>query len=110
MAGPPKVLKIAVTADGRLTADGRAVTIEELTPILPDLAKSNGKVWHYREAAQAEPHPNALRVVSSPRSPTIPTLWTTKADQFHADEHATVDDLTIRMQRTGKHYAQSRHR
>ena len=87
MAESPKVLKIAVTADGHVTADGRAVSIEALTPILHDLAKSNGTVWYYREAAAAEPHSNALKVLSAILDHNLPVILSTKPDYSDA-----VDD------------------
>lgn len=87
MAEPSKVLKIAVTADGHVTADGRAVSIEALIPILRDLAKSKGTVWYYREAAGAEPHPNALKVLSAIVDHNLPVSLSTKPDYSDA-----VDD------------------
>jgi hypothetical protein len=87
MAEPSKVLKIAVTADGHVTADGRAVSIDALTPILRDLAKSQGTVWYYREAVGAEPHPNALKVLSAIVDHNLPVSLSTKPDYSDA-----VDD------------------
>ena len=80
MAGSPKILKIAVHVDGSITTDGRAVTVEALVPILRDLAKEKGEVWYYREAAQAEPHPNALRVISLVTDYSLPISLSTKPD------------------------------
>lgn len=84
MAEPPKVLKIAVTADGRVSADGRAVTIDGLAPILRDLAKNKGEVWYYREAAKAEPHPNALKVLSAIVDRNLPVRLSSKPDYSDA--------------------------
>lgn len=94
MAESPKVLKIAVSADGGVTADGRAVSIDALGPILRDLAKSKGEVWYYREAAQAEPHPNALRVLSLIVDNSLPISLSTKPD--YSD---VVDDKGRSVQR-----------
>ena len=80
MAESPRVLKIAVTADGRVTADARPVTIETLAPILRELAKAKGSVWYYREAAAAEPHPNALKVLSAIVEHDLPVSLSTKPD------------------------------
>jgi hypothetical protein len=80
MAEPAKVLKIAVTTDGRVTADGRPVSIDALRPILRDLAKSKGEIWYYREAAQAEPHPYAMRVLSAIVEHNLPISFSTKPD------------------------------
>jgi hypothetical protein len=80
MAESPKILKIAVSTDGRITADGRAVSIEALAPILRELAKSKGQVWYYREAAAAEPHPNALKVLGAIVDHNLPVSLSTKPD------------------------------
>jgi len=80
MAESPKILKVAVSADGRVTADGRVLSIDALGPVLSDLAKSKGEVWYYREAAQAEPHPNALRVLSLIVDNSLPVSLSTKPD------------------------------
>ena len=80
MAESPKILKIAVRADGRITADGRAVNVDSLVTILRDLAKTKGEVWYYREAAQSEPHPNALRVLSVIADYSLPISLSTKPD------------------------------
>src|SRR5436305_11941916 len=79
MAESPKLLKIAVSPDGRVTADGATVSIA-LAPILRDLAKSKGEVWYYREAAQSEPHPNALRVLGVIADYSLPISLSTKPD------------------------------
>ena len=39
MAGPQKVLRVAITAKGEITADGRPTTLEALIPVLRELAK-----------------------------------------------------------------------
>jgi hypothetical protein len=95
MAESPKVLRIAVSADGRVTADGRVLSIDALGPILRDLAKSKGEVWYYREAAQSEPHPNALRVLSLIVDNSLPVSLSTKPD--YSD---VVDDKGRSVPRT----------
>jgi hypothetical protein len=49
MADSRKVLKIAITASGQISADGHPITIEGLIPILRELAKEKGEVWYYRK-------------------------------------------------------------
>jgi hypothetical protein len=53
---PPKILKIAL------------------------LAEHKGTVWSYREAAQTEPHPNALRIMSMVADYGLPISLSTKPD------------------------------
>jgi hypothetical protein len=48
------VLKVAVFADGRLTVDGTAATIQSLQASLRTLSEKHGVVWYYREAGQQE--------------------------------------------------------
>jgi biopolymer transport protein ExbD len=80
MAEPQKVLKVAVAASGQITADGAPTTVEALAPILSDLARAKGVVWYYREAAKAEPHPNALKVLSAIIEHNVPVRLSSKAD------------------------------
>lgn len=80
MAEAPKVLKIAVVASGQITADGAPTTVEALAPILSELARARGVVWYYRDAARAEPHPNALKVLSAIIERNLPVRLASKAD------------------------------
>jgi biopolymer transport protein ExbD len=83
----PKVLKIAITANGQISADGRPTTLDALIPVLRELAKNKGGVWYYREAPQADPHPNAMKVLSAIVDENLPIRLSTKPD--YSD---TVDD------------------
>jgi hypothetical protein len=80
MAESPKVLRIAVAASGQITADGAPTTVEALAPILSDLARAKGVVWYFREAPRAEPHPNALKVLSAIIEHKLPVRLSSKAD------------------------------
>jgi len=80
MADSRKVLKIAITASGQITADGRATTLEALIPILHQLAKDNGEVWYYREAPEVDPHPNAMKVLKAIVDESLPIRLSTKPD------------------------------
>lgn len=64
-ASSPPVLKVAVTQDGGITADGKQTTLEDLVPRLRELATNKGVVWYYRAAPESEPHPNALKVLAA---------------------------------------------
>ena len=75
-----KVLKVAIRADGHITADGRHTTLEALIPILHQLAKDHGEVWYYREAPEADPHPNAMKVLKAIIDEDLPILLSTKPD------------------------------
>jgi biopolymer transport protein ExbD len=57
------VLKIQVFADGTIRAVDAPATLQQLDQILAKHASDGGVVWYYREAAQAEPHENAMQVI-----------------------------------------------
>jgi biopolymer transport protein ExbD len=80
MAESRKSLKIAVTASGQISADSRPITIEALIPILRELAKNKGEVWYYREAPEADPHPNAMKVLEAIGDCNLPFLLSSKPD------------------------------
>jgi len=80
MAHPREVLRIAITANGQISADGRRTTIEELIPILRELAKKKGEVWYYREEPEADPHPNAMKVLAAIVDCNLPVRLSTKPD------------------------------
>ena len=80
IADSREVLKIAITASGQITANGRPTTIEELIPILRELAKKKGEVWYYREEPEADPHPNAMQVLAAIVDCNLPILLSTKPD------------------------------
>lgn len=80
LADSRKVLKIAITASGQITADGRPTSFEALIPILRELAKNKGEVWFYREAPQADPHPNAMKVLSAIVDNDLLILLSSKPD------------------------------
>ena len=80
MADSQKVLKIAITASGQISADGRPTTVEALITILRELAKNKGEVWYYREAPLADPHPNAMKVLSAIVDNNLPVRLSSKPD------------------------------
>jgi hypothetical protein len=80
MADSRKVLKIAITASGQISADRHPITLEGLIPILRELAKDKGEVWYYREAPQDDPHPNAMKVLKLIVDQNLPIRLSTKPD------------------------------
>jgi biopolymer transport protein ExbD len=74
------VMKVAVYADGRITADGRPVVLGALRGAFAQLKKANGSVLYYREAAGAEPHPNAIEVVRAIIEAKLSVSLSTKPD------------------------------
>jgi len=78
------VLKVAVFADGRITADGSVTTIESLRESLKRLAELKGTVWYYREAGHAEPPPHAMMVMQAVVDNRLPIKLSTKPDYSDA--------------------------
>jgi len=80
MGADAPVLKIAVFADGRLTVDGTASTIEALRGSLRDLSEKRGVVWYYREAGQQEPPPIAMEVMKAVVEARTPVRLSSRPD------------------------------
>src|SRR5262249_39043967 len=74
------VLKVAVFADGRLTVDGTASTIETLRESLRSLSEKHGVVWYYREAGQQEPPPIAMDVFKAVLDARLPIRLSSRPD------------------------------
>jgi hypothetical protein len=80
IADSRKVLKVAITAGGQITAEGHPTTLDALIPMLRELAKDKGEVWYYREVPEADPHPNAMKVLEAIVDQNLPVLLSTKPD------------------------------
>ena len=74
------VLKVAVFADGRLTVDGTASTVESLRESLRSLKEKHGVVWYYREAGQQEPPPIATEVMKAVVEARLPIRLSSRPD------------------------------
>jgi len=72
--------KIAVTAKGDVTFDGKPVTIDVLKERLADLKKRSGEVWYYREAGRREPPAQAMQVIKLVADNRLPVSVSTKPD------------------------------
>ena len=74
------VLKVAVFADGRLTVDGTAATIQSLQASLRTLSEKHGVVWYYREAGKQEPPPIAMDVMKAVVEARLPIRLSSRPD------------------------------
>ena len=72
--------KIAVTANGTVSLDGAAITLDGLKAKLADLKKRNGVVWYYRQAASGEPPAQAMDVIKLVIDNQLPISMSTKPD------------------------------
>lgn len=84
MSSSGPVVKIAVFADGRLTIDGSAATVESLRASLKHTAEAHGTVWYYREAGQREPPPIAMQVMQAIVEARLPVRLSSRADYSDA--------------------------
>ena len=89
--------KIAVTAEGVVSFDGAAVTLDGLKSKLVDLKKRNGTIWYYREAARSAPSTQATEVLNLIARSRLPISLSTKPD--YSD--VVFPDGTIRPRALG---------
>jgi hypothetical protein len=78
-AGAP-IIKVAVFADGRITADGQPATIDSLRESFKTLAQKKGAVWYYREAGQSETPPQGMEVIKAVIEARLPVRLSSKPD------------------------------
>ena len=72
--------KVAVLQNGRVTFDGKAVSIEQLRIKLTELKSKNGAVWYYREAPDKEPPAISTQVIQAVMDNNLPISLSTKPD------------------------------
>ena len=78
------ILKVSVFADGRITADGAATTVDSLRQSLKRLAERKGAVWYYREAGQGEPPPQAMQIMQAIVANRLPVRLSSRPDYTDA--------------------------
>jgi biopolymer transport protein ExbD len=83
-------IKVKVTMNGEITADGQPVTLEKLAARLADLKQAGGVVWYHRENPAGEPHANAMKVIELVAESKLPIRLSTKPDFSDA-----VDDKGV---------------
>ena len=75
-----EVIKVRITADGDISADGQQVTLEQLAAKFAELKQAGGGVYYYRENPEDEPHPNASKVIELVVANGLPVRLSTKPD------------------------------
>ena len=78
------IVKIAVTADGKITVDGAPATIESVRSRLKQLAEEKGVVWYYREGAQGPAPAEATAVIQTVIENRLPVRMSSRADYSDA--------------------------
>lgn len=84
VASDAPVIKVAVFADGHLTADGSPATIESLRESFKKLAERKGAVWYYREAGQGGPPPQGMLVIKAVIEARLPIRLSSRPDYSDA--------------------------
>jgi len=84
VAADAPTIKVAVFADGRITADGQPVTIDALRESFKTLAEKKGVVWYYREAGQSAPPPQATQVIQAVIAARLPIRLSSRPDYSDA--------------------------
>lgn len=74
------ILKVALSADGRLTVDGAAATMESLRASLRTLSEKHGGVCYYREASPNGPPPMATDVIKAIVEARLPMRLSSRPD------------------------------
>jgi hypothetical protein len=72
--------KIWISTTGSVEIDGKQVEVESVGPMLAELAKRDGVVFYGRDAAEEDPHPNAMQVLQMVMSSGLPIRMSTKRD------------------------------
>jgi hypothetical protein len=93
MSPSTPILKIAVMADGRITVDAKPATIESVRTSLKDLARLNGMVWYYREAAHSGAAVEAKEVMQAVIENRLPIRMSVRpdySDSFGIDAKSAV--------------------
>ena len=84
VAADAPIIKVAVFADGHITADGSPATVESLRESFKKLAEQKGIVYYYREAAQGEPPPQATEVIKAIIEARLPVRLSSRPDYSNA--------------------------
>ncbi len=74
------IIKVAVFADGHITADGSPATVESLQESFKKLAGQKGSVWIYREAGRAGPSRQATQVMLAVNAAGVPFRLSSRPD------------------------------
>ena len=56
-------VKVYITADGKITADGEAVTLEDLDKRFAELESKNAVVYYARDNIESDPAAEAMKVL-----------------------------------------------
>jgi len=72
--------EVKVLSDGALFLNGEPATLETIDQQLTELERVKGVAWYYREGGQAEPPPQATKVVALVIKHRLPVRISSKPD------------------------------
>jgi biopolymer transport protein ExbD len=78
--GTGVILKVSVLQSGKVLTNENEVSLQELENQLIQTKNQNGVVWYYRENAQDEPPPVAMKVVELVVKHKVPISLSSKPD------------------------------
>jgi hypothetical protein len=73
-------MKIWISKTGSVEIDGKQVEVDSVRAMLAELAQRRGEVFYGRDAAEEDPHPNAMKVLQTVMSSRLPVRMSTKRD------------------------------
>jgi biopolymer transport protein ExbD len=77
-------MKIWISKTGSVEVNGRQVEVESVGAMLTEHAQRKGEVLYGRDAAEEDPHPNAMRVLQMVMASGLPIRMSKKRDYSDA--------------------------
>ena len=74
------ILKVSVLASGAVLLDGEGVSLDQLRERIEALKAARPVIWHYREASEGEPPPEAMQVMKLVVDNRLPISLCSKPD------------------------------
>jgi hypothetical protein len=80
IGGTSLVLQVTLSSEGRVTANGMGVTIQDLNTELRKLAARGGTVWYYRETGSGEIPTESLEILQAIVACKLPVRFSQQPD------------------------------
>lgn len=75
-----EIAKVSALASGKLLINGKPASLTTVEVALQTLKGNNGAVWYYRENPQAEPPPQAMKVIELVVKYKLPVSLSSRPD------------------------------
>ena len=79
-SGPGPIIKITALANGEILVDGQVCSLADLRTVMTKAVQTKSPVYYYREAADQEPHPNAIEAIRIVAESNLPISLSTRPD------------------------------